>query len=85
MTAEAAGSVLGSRSRPRHTIAHLLAGLPFEKDQQRGPRQVRQLFVSGLLAPMQSTNEPRPVPNLSATISGLLVEHPRGELAGLIV
>ena len=39
MTTEAAGSVLGSRSRPRHTTAHLLAGLPFEEDQQRGLRQ----------------------------------------------
>ena len=81
MAAEAAGSVQGSRSRPRHTTAHLLAGLPLEEDRQRGSR----MFVSDLLAPAHCANEPRPVPNLSATISGLLVEHPRGELAGLIV
>jgi len=43
------------------------------------------MFVSDLLAPAHCANEPRPVPNLSATISGLLVEHPRGELAGIIV
>jgi hypothetical protein len=38
-----------------------------------------------LFAPAQRADEPRPVPNLHARVSGLLVEHQRGEFAGVFI
>ncbi|MBV8910929.1 MAG: hypothetical protein JOZ89_09230, partial [Gammaproteobacteria bacterium] len=47
---------------------------------RRGRRRRRALPVLG-----HGANEARPVPNLYARVDGLLVEHERGQLAGIVV